>query len=64
MNYNTQGWYDPTIQHLILGNSSELNTENSKGSEFGGLHVTNQGTLNNDKKWVFEEPHVDTFCAV
>ena len=30
-------------------NSSELNSENRKGSGYGSLKVTNQLTLNNEK---------------
>ena len=33
----------------MWGNSSELKSENRKGSVYGGLHVTTKLTLNDDK---------------
>ena len=46
--YNTQCYDDPNKQHFIWGNSSELNSENSKGPVSVGLHVTIQLTLNDE----------------
>ena len=37
-------------QHFRWGNSSELKSENIKGSVYGGLRVTTQLKLN-DKNW-------------
>ena len=48
----------------MLGNSSEFQSENIKGSGYGGLHVTNKGTLNDDQNCMFEEAYVDTVCVV
>ena len=64
MKYNNQGYYDPTIQLFMLENSSEFKSENSEGSGYGGIHVTNQGSLNNEKNWVFEEAYVDKVFVV
>ena len=47
--YNTQSWDDPTIQHFMWGDSSELKLENNKGSVLDGLHVRNQVTINDEK---------------
>ena len=43
---------------------SELKSENGEGSGSGGLHVRNQVILNDDKMLVFEDPYVDTVCAL
>ena len=47
--YNTQCYDDPNKQHFMWGNSSELQSENNKGPVSGGIHVTNQLTLRNNK---------------
>ena len=48
MKYNTQLYYEPTVQHFMWGDSSEFNSENSKGSVSGGIHIRNQVTLNDE----------------
>ena len=42
----------------MLGNTSELKSENSKGPRSGSLHDTNQANLKYNKKWMFEEAYV------
>ena len=49
MKYNTQCWDDPTIQHVMWVQSSELKSENSKGSGSDSLQVRNQVILNYEK---------------
>ena len=44
----------------MLGNTSELKSENSKGPRSGSLHDTNQANLKYNKKWMFEEAYVRT----
>ena len=56
MKYNTQLQDDPTIQHFILGDSPELNSENIKGLGSGGLHIRNQMVLND--KTVYLRSHM------
>ena len=55
--YNTQCQDDPSKQHFVQGNSSELKLENRKESVYGVLHVTTQLTLNDDK-CVFLRIHI------
>ena len=49
MNYNTQRYYDPSIQYFMWGDSSELKSGNSKKSGLDGLNVRNKVTLNDEK---------------
>ena len=48
----------------MLGNSSELKSENGEGSVYGSLHFRNQVTLNDENICVFEDPYVDTYCGL
>ena len=48
--YNSQCCDDPTIQHFMWGDPSELKSENnSKGSVSDGLHIRNKMTLNDER---------------
>ena len=46
--YNTQICDDPTIQHVMWGDSSELKIENNKVLGSDGLHVRNKLTLDDE----------------
>ena len=48
---------EPNKKYFRWGNSSELKSENSKGSIYGGLHATTQLNLN-DEKFVCRRRHI------
>ena len=49
INYNIQTFDDPTIQHFMWGDSSELKLENNKGSGSNVLHDRNKVAINGEK---------------
>ena len=64
MKYKTQYYDDPSKQHFMWGNSSELKLENRKVPVSGGIQVTNKLTLNYEFFFVIEEAYVDTVYVV
>ena len=53
LNEYDQWWYNRTIQHFILENSSELKLASGEGSIHFGINIRNQVTLNK-KTFVWE----------